>query len=316
MTIKYNFRMFEIYQKTLSKKVSFEGIGLHSGKNSIINLLPAKENSGIVFKRVDLINKNLIKADFANVSSAKLCTTLENIHGVKVSTVEHLLATLYIVGVDNVLIEIDNEEVPIMDGSSKDFLNILKKIDLVDQTKKRKYLKISNKIELLDGERRISIEPHNSSLEVNFQLNYKNKIIGKQKNVIDFQKDNLEQVSSSRTFCLFEDIEKIKKLGLAKGGSLDNAIVVDNDKVLNAEGLRNKKEFVNHKILDLAGDFLLSGYRIFGKVKCYQGGHELTNLFLRKIFKTKTSFEVIELSNFNISKKFHSKDLDKIAVNA
>ena len=308
--------MLEIYQKTLSKKVGFKGVGLHSGKNSEINLLPAPANNGIIFKRVDLKSKNLIKANFANVSSAKLCTTLENDHGVKVSTVEHLLAALYISGIDNVLIEINNEEVPIMDGSSIEFIRALKKANLIDQTEKRKYLKISNKIELLDGERKISIEPNNLSLEVNFQLNYKNKIIGKQKNIVDFQKDNLEQVSSSRTFCLFEDIEKIKKLGLAKGGSLENAVVVDNDKVLNKDGLRNQKEFVNHKILDLAGDFLLSGQRIAGKVICYQGGHELTNLFLKKIFKTKMAFEVIELSSFKASKKFYSKELEKIAVNA
>ena len=308
--------MSEIYQKTLSNKVSFKGIGLHSGKSSKINLLPAKENSGIVFKRIDLKDKNLIKANFANVSSAKLCTTLENEHGAKVSTVEHLLAALYITGIDNALIEINNEEVPIMDGSSKDFLKDLKKTDLLDQTKKRKYLKITNKVELIDGEKKISIEPNNLSLKVNFQLNYKNRIIGRQKNKVDFQKDNLEQVSSSRTFCLFEDIEKIKKLGLAKGGSLENAVVVDNDKVLNEDGLRNKKEFVNHKILDLAGDFLLSGYRIAGKVICYQGGHELTNLFLRKIFKTNMAFEVIELGDFKVSKKFHSKDFEKVAISA
>ena len=308
--------MNEIYQKTLSTEVSFRGIGLHSGKNSIINIIPAKENEGIVFKRVDLSKNNLIKADFNYVSSAKLCTTLENNHGVKVSTVEHLLAALYIKGIDNAIVEIDNEEVPIMDGSSKDFLAVLENTSLIDQTKKRKYLKISKKIELIDGNRRISIEPNNSSLEVSFQLNYENKIIGKQKNVIDFQTDKLEEVFSSRTFCLYEDIEKIKKLGLAKGGSLDNAVVVDKDKVLNEGGLRNKKEFVNHKILDLAGDFLLSGYRIIGKVVCYQGGHELTNLFLRKLFSKKIAFQVVELKDFNVSKKFHSKELDKIAVNA
>jgi len=308
--------MYEIYQKTLSKEVKFKGIGLHSGKASSVNVIPAKEDKGIVFKRVDLNKNNEIKANFRNVTSAKLCTTLENNHGVKVSTVEHLLAALYIVGIDNAIIEIDNEEVPIMDGSSRDFINAFEKNDLVNQTKKRKYLKISSKIELTDGKRRISIEPNDLSLEVNFQLNYKNKIIGKQKNTIDFQADNLDEVSSSRTFCLFEDIEKIKKFGLAKGGSLENAVVVDDEKVLNKEGLRNDKEFVNHKILDLAGDFLLSGHRIIGKVNCYQGGHELTNLLLRKIFTLKNVFQALELKEFKISKKFHSKELEKIAVNA
>ena len=218
--------MISIFQKTLQDKVSFSGIGLHSGKTSKINILPAKEDEGIVFKRVDLNKNNLIKANFANVSSAILCTTLENKHGIKVSTVEHLLAALYITGIDNATIEIDNEEVPIMDGSSKDFLDVLKKINLIDQSRKKKYLKIINKIELMDGKRKISIEPSESTLEVNFQLDYKNKIIGNQKNIVNFQEDNLEDVSNSRTFCLYEDIDFIKSKGLAKGGSLDNAIVV------------------------------------------------------------------------------------------
>ena len=308
--------MLEIHQKTLSKPVSFEGIGLHTGKKSFVKVLPAEENNGITFKRTDLENNNLIKADFLNVSSARLCTTLENNYGVKVSTVEHLLAALYISEIDNAIVEIDSEEVPIMDGSSKDFLDVIKNIEKIDQSKKRNYLKITNKIELVDGMRKISIEPHNSSLEVSFQLNYENKIIGTQNNTVDFQSDNLDEVSSSRTFCLFEDIEKIKKFGLAKGGSLENAVVVDNDKVLNEDGLRNNKEFVNHKILDLAGDFLLSGHRIIGKVICHQGGHELTNLFLRKIFASKNAFQIISQKDFKVSKKFHSKDLEKLAVNA
>ena len=308
--------MQEIYQKTLSKPVSFEGIGLHTGKKSFVKVLPAEENSGITFKRTDLENNNLIKANFSNVSSARLCTTLENNYGVKVSTVEHLLAALYISGIDNAIVEIDSEEVPIMDGSSKDFLDVIKNVEKIDQPKKRNYLKIINKIELVDGIRKISIEPHNSSLEVSFQLNYENKIIGKQNNTINFQSDNLNEVSSSRTFCLFEDIEKIKKFGLAKGGSLENAVVVDNDKVLNEGGLRNNKEFVNHKILDLVGDFVLSGFRFLGSINCHQGGHEFSNQFLKKILKSKNCFEIIELNNHIAPKKNYSQDLEKIAVNA
>ncbi len=308
--------MKEIYQKTLSKKVSFEGIGLHSGKCAKVDILPAEANKGIVFKRVDLIKNNLIKANYKNVSSAKLCTTLENRYGIKVSTVEHLLAAFYIAGIDNALVEINNEEVPIMDGSSKDFLNILENDALIVQSEKRKYLKILNKVELIDGKRKISIEPNNSSLNVNFQLCYDNKIIGNQKNIVDFQKDKLNEVSSSRTFCLYEDIEKIKKFGLAKGGSLENAVVVDNNKILNEGGLRNEKEFVNHKILDLAGDFLLSEHRILGNVECHQGGHELTNLFLKKVFNQNNAFEIVEQKDFKISEKFSSQELGKLAVNA
>ena len=302
------------YQTTVSKKISFSGKGLHTGKNSNISIFPGKVNQGIVFKRIDLKDNNIILANYKNVSSAKLCTTLQNEFGVKVSTVEHLLASLYILGIDNVLIEIDNEEVPIMDGSAKDFMEILGKIKLKTLSGKRKYLKILEKIELVDGSRKISIEP-DESFQVDFQLNYKNKIIGNQRNTINFDTDNLDKVINSRTFCLYEDIELIKKNGLAKGGSLDNAVVVDKDKVLNSEGLRNEKEFVNHKILDLAGDFLLSGFRVLGKVKCYQGGHELTNMFLRKLLKDNNSFIIYESGNPFITKKINRNQI-KLAVNA
>ena len=244
-----------------------------------------------------------------------MCTTLENNDGVKISTVEHLLAALYIAGIDNVIIEIDNEEVPIMDGSAKFFLNLIENYQIKSSKEKIKYIKILEKVELIDGSRSISIEP-NDNFEVDFQLNYQNKIIDKQRNVINFQKDNLNDVVEARTFCLYEDIEKIKKLGLAKGGSLDNAVVVQGDKVLNIEGLRNQKEFVNHKILDLAGDFLLSGYRILGKIKCHQGGHELSNMFLRKLLKFTDNYTIIELESTVISKKLNSEQAIKLAVNA
>lgn len=308
--------MLDIYQKTLSKKVTFKGIGLHSGKYTTVKVNPAKEDEGIVFKRIDLKNNNLIKANFANVSSAKLCTTLENNYGVKVSTVEHLLAAMYMSGVDNAVIELSSEEVPIMDGSAKEFLETFNKVKTKTLLKKRKYLKVNDKVTLIEGKKNISIESNQSSLEVEFQLDYKNEIIGNQKNFVNFHTDNLNDVYNSRTFCLYEDVEKIKKAGLAKGGSLGNAIVVNEDKVLNEGGLRNNKEFVNHKILDLAGDFILSGYRILGKVSCYHGGHELTNKFLRKLFGCSNAFEIIELDNILISKELNSNTNQKIAINA
>ena len=308
--------MLPIFQKTLSRKVSFAGISLHSGLKTSINLKPANENTGIVFKRIDVDKNNLIEANFQNVVPSKLCTTLKNKFGIKVSTVEHLLAAIYVAGIDNLEIEINNEEVPIMDGSAKDFLIGIGKVGTIEQSKKRKYLKISKKVDLTDENKKISIEPKNSSLEVNFHLDYKNRIIGKQKNVIDFQVNDLKDIVESRTFCLYEDIEKIKKLGLAKGGSLDNAIVVDAEKVINEGGLRNDKEFVNHKILDLAGDLLLSGYRILGKVTCHHGGHELTNKFLRKLFKSRLSFNIFQVEDIVYSKNLSSKQLSKLAVNA
>jgi UDP-3-O-[3-hydroxymyristoyl] N-acetylglucosamine deacetylase len=308
--------MQKIFQQTISKTINFEGIGLHSGKISKVKLIPGTEDQGIIFKRTDLKDKNIIKAHYENVSSTKLCTTLENDNGNKVSTVEHLLAALYIVGVDSLTIEIDNDEIPIMDGSSKDFIEILKNVSIKKLNKKRKFLKILKKLELEDNERTITIEPSDLTFEVNFQLDYSNNIIGKQKNTVNFFNDNLKDIYSSRTFCLFEDIEKIKKSGLAKGGSLDNAIVVDDKRVINEDGLRNEKEFVNHKILDLAGDFLLSGYRILGKVNCYQGGHGLTNLFLRKLFQSKNSFKEFEFNNVEFAKKIQDSPSIKLVVNA
>ena len=304
------------FQHTINKIITLNGIGLHSGKNTKIKLIPADSDHGIMFVRKDLHENNIIEANFKNVSSAKLCTTLENSFGVKISTVEHLLAALYITGVDNLIIEVNNEEIPIMDGSSKDFVEILNQVGTKKQDKKRKFLKILNKVELDDNGRKINIEPSNLGFEVEFQLNYLNKVIGKQKNRVNFSNDNLKDVYSSRTFCLFEDIEKIKKIGLAKGGSLENAVVVNEEKVINEEGLRNEREFVNHKILDLAGDFLLSGFRILGKVNCYQGGHQLSNMFLRKLMESKSAFIEIELNNIELHKKTEASHTIKLAVNA
>ena len=312
--------MQEIYQKTIFEPVEFSGVGLHSGKTTKIKIFPAKSNQGIIFKRVDLKQNNCVEANYKNVSSAKLCTTLKNKHGVKISTVEHLLAAFYISGIDNALVEVNSEEIPIMDGSAKNFIDVFKETKIISLDSKRKYLKISDKVELKNGNKIISIEPYSNSFEVDFQLSYENKIIGNQRNSINFQKDNLEDVTNSRTFCLYQDIEKIKQNGLAKGGSLDNAIVVDNDKVLNESGLRNEKEFVNHKILDLAGDFLLSGHRILGKVICSQGGHELSNMFLRKLLKTKEFYKIIQFqdveNSFNNKEKIRVKTFQKIAINA
>ena len=304
------------FQKTILEKVTFEGVGLHSGVDTTVRILPAGENFGIVFKRTDINSNNIIKANFENVSSAELCTTLQNNFKVTVSTVEHLLAALYITGIDNALIEVTNSEVPIMDGSSKEFVETITRAGVKNLNTKRKYLKIKKKFELKENEKIISVEPNNDGLKVNFQLIYTNHVIGKQSNQINFSDKDLSSVYTSRTFCLFEDIEKIKKIGLAKGGSLDNAVVVKGEEILNAEGLRNKKEFVNHKILDLAGDFLLSGYRILGNVKCIKGGHSLSNLFLRALFKDKSNFHTVEFDEPIPEKKYFKTPTNKLAVNA
>ena len=287
-------------QKTLKNSVQFEGIGLHSGKVVKLLIKPSEPDTGIVFKRIDLKNNNLVYSSFLNVSNTSLNTTISNDFGVKVSTIEHLMGALFSLGIDNALIEIDNEEVPILDGSAKEFVKKILIAGFVVSNKPIKIIKINKKVEFKDGERQISIEPSKLSLDIEFELKYKNKIISNQKNKINVYADELEDVVNSRTFCLYEDIEKIKKKGLAKGGSLENAIVVKDEIIMNKDGLRNSKEFVNHKILDCIGDLFTSGYRIIGMVKCSQGGHYLTNQILRKVFKDSKNFSIIEIQERNL----------------
>tara|TARA_Y100000741_G_scaffold360687_1_gene343325 strand:- start:504 stop:1424 length:921 start_codon:yes stop_codon:yes gene_type:complete len=287
-------------QKTINKPISFTGLGLHNGKKVNVTIKPASPDSGIIFKRIDLAKNNVVYPNFLNVSSTSLNTTITNEYGIKVSTIEHLMGALFGLGIDNVLIELDNEEVPILDGSAKEFIEkiIPAGFDISDAP--IKIIKINKKIEFKDRDRSISIEPSKLSLDIDFELNYENPVIGKQRNKINAYQDDLDDVFNSRTFCLFEDIEAIKKIGLAKGGSLENAIVVKNDKILNDGGLRNQKEFVNHKILDCIGDLFTSGYRIIGSLVCSKGGHYLTNELLRKIFESNENFSIIEIKERNV----------------
>ena len=296
-------------QKTLKNSLNFSGIGLHSGKISNICLRPSEPNTGVVFKRVDLKNNNIIYPNFSNVSDTFLNTTISNEFGVKVSTIEHLMGALYGLGVDNVLIEIDNDEVPILDGSAKEFIEKIVTTGLRKSEAPIKIIKINKKVIFKEKERSISIEPSKLSLDIDFELKYKNPVIGNQKNKINIYEDDLNDIFNSRTFCLFEDIENIKKKGFAQGGSLDNAVVVKDDKVLNNHGLRNKLEFVNHKILDCLGDLYTSGYRIIASVICSQGGHYLTNQLLKKVFENKDNFSIIEIQERNLPHSIINKRL-------
>jgi len=282
-------------QKTIKKPASFSGIGLHSGKPSKICVKPSSPDTGIVFKRIDQKDNSLIYPNFMNVSNTALNTTISNNNGVKVSTIEHLMGALFGIGIDNALIEIDNEEVPILDGSAKVFIEQILEAGLELSNKPIKIIKINKKIEYQKDDKFISIEPSKLSLDIDFELRYQNKIIGNQRNKKNVYEDDLTEIFESRTFCLYEDIETIKKNGLAKGGSLDNAVVVKGEEVLNPEGLRNSREFVNHKILDCIGDLYTSGYRMIASIKCSQGGHYLTNSLLRKVFKDKENFSIIEI---------------------
>jgi len=295
-------------QKTIQNKISFKGIGLHSGVNVNVSIKPAKPNFGIVFKRVDLKNNNLIYPNFANVSNTSLNTTIENEFGAKVSTIEHLMGALFGLSIDNALIEIDNEEVPILDGSAKEFINKILSSGIEVSDVPIKVIKINKKIEYKEGDRFIAIQPSTLSLDIDFELKYKNEVIGNQRNKVKVYEDDLSEVYNSRTFCLYEDIEFIKKNGLAKGGSLDNAVVVKDNEILNPEGLRNKKEFVNHKILDCIGDLYTSGYRMIASITCSQGGHYLTNQLLRKVFQDKQNFSILEIKEKNLPHTLINRD--------
>ena len=298
-------------QKTINSPISLDGIGLHSGKKVKISMKPAEPNTGIIFKRVDLNINNIVYPNFNNVTNTSLNTTISNEYGVKVSTIEHLMGALFGLGIDNMLIEINNEEVPILDGSAKDFVSKILGVGIKSSETPIKIIKIKKKVQFNDGERFISIEPSKLSLNIEFELKYKNSIIGNQKNKIKVYEDDLIDIYNSRTFCLFEDIEKIKEAGLAQGGNLDNAIVVKDNEVLNKGGLRNNNEFVNHKILDCIGDLYTCGYRMLADVKSSQGGHYLTNELLRRVFSNQENFVILEIQEKSLPHTFIQKNLLK-----
>jgi UDP-3-O-[3-hydroxymyristoyl] N-acetylglucosamine deacetylase len=301
--------MTYLNQKTILKPISFKGVGLHSGLNVDLTLKPAEPNTGISFRRIDLKENNILFPSYFNVTNTSLNTTISNEFGVKVSTIEHLMGALLGLGIDNIIIEINNEEVPILDGSAKIFIEKILSCGFNFSSIPIKIIKILKKIEFTEGSRMISIEPSVLNLKIDFELKYSNELIGSQRNSVKVYEDDLTDIFVSRTFCLFEDIEIIKKNGLAKGGSLENAIVVKGKEILNKDGLRNPKEFVNHKILDCIGDLYTSGYRIIGNVVCSQGGHYLTNQLLRKVFSKKENFSIIEIKEKNLPRTLIKKSL-------
>ncbi len=301
--------MSNFNQNTLKQKIELKGIGLHNGVEVNLTVKPAKPNTGIVFKRIDINNdNNVIHATFKNVVEPILCTKLRNENGVHVSTVEHLMAAFYGEGIDNALVEVDAPEIPIMDGSAVDFVDAIRSAGIEEQDIPRKFIKVLKKIEVKDGQKFISIEPLNQDLIIDFEIIFNNPLIRTRRKEFKFSHDDLTEIYNSRTFCLYEEIDNIKRMGLAKGGSLENAIVVQGSRILNEDGLRNRHEFVYHKILDCLGDIMLSGNRIFGHIKTSQGGHALTNKLLMKFFSDEANwklenFENIEKQNENSLKK-------------
>ena len=300
-------------QKTINDKIELAGVGLHNGANVNLIIKPGEPNSGISFKRIDIDGDNTVSANFKNVVEPILCTKLKNESGITVSTVEHLMAAFYGEGIDNALVEVDASEIPIMDGSAIEFVDAIRSVGIKEQSELRKFINVLKKIEVREGQKYISIEPLNNDLIVDFEIIYNNSLIRTRRKEFKQSDDDLTNIYNSRTFCLFEDIEQIKSQGLAKGGTLDNAIVVQGNRVLNEDGLRNRHEFVYHKILDCLGDLILSGHRIFGHIKTSQGGHALTNKLLVKFFSDQSNWM---LESFKNEEEAENSFKNQIAVGA
>jgi UDP-3-O-[3-hydroxymyristoyl] N-acetylglucosamine deacetylase len=303
-------------QKTLKEPIEFEGVGLHNGIKVNLCIKPAEANTGIKFKRIDVdSDKNIIEANYKNVNSPILCTKIKNSYGVSVSTIEHLMAAFYLEGIDNALVEIDAPEVPIMDGSAFDFVEAIRSYGSQDQKYSKKFIKVLKKVEMKNGPKYISIEPLAKDLVIDFEIVYKNPLIRTRRKKFKLSDGDLTSIYNSKTFCLYEDIDQIRRQGLAKGGSLENAIVVKDNKILNDDGLRYRDEFINHKILDCLGDLMLSGYRIFGHLKTSQGGHQLTNALLKEFLSDQSNWELESFERKENDKK-DSGYLRPIAANA
>ena len=295
-------------QRTVSKKISIDGIGIHTGLKANLDILPAHPNTGIIFKRVDIKKNNIIIPTYNNVVDTTLCTTISNDYGAKVSTIEHLMGAFYGLGIDNAIVELNSQEVPIMDGSAKQFVELILQAGIQASDVPIKIIKVEQQAEVREGDKTISINKSNVSLDIDFEIKYQNPFIKAQRNKVNVFEDNLTDIYNSRTFCLFEDIEKLQDMGLGKGGGLENALVVKDNSLMNEGGLRNEKEFVNHKILDCMGDLYLSGYKMIGSLVCSQGGHYLTNKLLRKLFSDQKNYSLIEIKGKNLPHSLANKN--------
>jgi len=276
-------------QHTISKKIVFSGVGLHSGNTVNIILIPEKKDSGINF----IFKNNQIKASWKNAEISQLCTKIKK-KEIQLSTIEHLMSALSGLGITNLSIQISSDEVPILDGSAKEFYEKIIEIGLVNQKVPQKIINIKKKIIYKENGKFIQIEPNNhKKLIVDCTIDFKDEFVKKQHFKYEHSFENYKNIYKARTFCFHKDLEKIFAMGLAKGGSLDNAIVVSGNKILNQGGLRYKNEFVKHKILDCIGDLYLAEFQIYGNLKSFGGGHELNLMLLKEIFRSKDNFELI-----------------------
>jgi UDP-3-O-[3-hydroxymyristoyl] N-acetylglucosamine deacetylase len=273
--------MFQNKQNTIVNKISFSGIGLHSGQEVNVNLYPAPENSGIIFRRSDIKDKNnIIPANYRNVTKAQLGTTLSNLDNVSVSTIEHFMAAIWGSRIDNLIIEMDGEEMPIVDGSSEPFVFLLEAAGIKVQNSATKILTIQKEIIFKEDDKEIRVTP-SDKFSFDLEIDFNHKIIGKENISFDPKYHSFRSdLCCARTFAFEKDIEQIKKLGLGKGGSLDNAIIIGDNKILNKDGLRYKNELARHKALDFIGDIHLFGQYILGHFEVKKPGHYINNKFL------------------------------------
>ena len=279
-------------QKTINNQITFSGVGIHNGRAVTMVIDPAEEDTGIVFKRIDLKKNNIVEAKHSNIGVSSLCTKLINEKGVTVSTIEHLMAAFSAFGIDNALISINDAELPALDGSSYEYVKKFTKSGIKEQNKNKKRIKVLREIKVSDGKRFISISPSND-LFVNIVIDYPNTIIGRSELFYTHSKENFINIlSQARTYALFEDIDKMRASGQAIGGSLKNAIVVDKYKILNPNGLKLDKEFVKHKTLDCIGDLYLLGIQLTGKINCFAPGHRLNQKLIYKILEDQSNYKI------------------------
>ena len=278
------------YQKTLEESFSFSGIGLHSGIIANVKMLPADEDTGIVFVRKDLDKDNKIRAIWSNVSSTRLCTTISNNKGASVSTIEHLMSALSGMHIDNVIVEIHGPEVPIMDGSARPFVDLIEDAGIINQQKDRKYLRVLKEVTVSSDDSYVSLMP-NDQFSVDIEIDFPSKVINRQTCQLKMVNGNYKKdISMARTFGFAHEVDKLRSSGYALGGSLSNAVVVSDDTILNKEGLRYNDEFVRHKILDSIGDLYLSGSPVIGFFKGKKSGHKLNNDLLKKLISNRSNW--------------------------
>ncbi|EQA04345.1 UDP-3-O-acyl-N-acetylglucosamine deacetylase [Glaesserella parasuis] len=285
-----------IKQRTLKQAAKVTGIGLHSGKKVTLTLRPAPANTGIIYARTDLKPVVYFLASAESIRDTQLCTCMINDEGVRISTVEHLNAAMSALGLDNLIVEVDAAEIPIMDGSSSPFIYLLLDAGIEEQDAPKKFIRIKESVRVEEGDKWAEFKPYSHGLKLDFTIDFTHPMITKEvRNYkMEFSAQHfIQQLSRARTFTFMKDVEYLQSIGLALGGSLDNAIVLDEYRILNEEGLRFKDELVRHKMLDAVGDLFMCGYNILGDFKAYKSGHSLNNKLLRAVLANENAWEFV-----------------------